>query len=448
MARVPDAFDFDDDRPDPPPRQPRRRPDDADDFPEAEPVEPDAPLDTRFGQRPVRIPLAILLAAALGGLFLAATSTADFAAHLDRQVHAVTCSVMPGGEAGHDNGCKAVMMSPYSSFMRDDYWGGIPISLWAMAVFAFLAYRAGHLLWRGQPTRGETGFLLAATVLPVVMSIGYGYIAATEVGALCTVCAGIYVTSGIAFLAAIAAFAMSQSPPHGDPAAVRGFGIGVLEGCGFVLVFTLVWLAAMPESKAGERGVAGCGALVQPEDPAGVMIDLARSPGGVPSIELLDPLCPACRAFDERLHHSGLLPRLDLKAVLFPLDSSCNWMVTDSLHPGACAVSEAMLCANGQAEANKILQWAFANQDALLAEAKADEAKLIARIKSEFPAVASCIGTPVARNKVVKSLRWAVANALPVMTPQLFVRGTRLCDEDTDLGLEYTLTRMISGDRR
>ncbi|MEZ4431694.1 MAG: vitamin K epoxide reductase family protein [bacterium] len=442
MARVPSDFDFDDDRPDPPPRGRA-----AADFPDADPVDLDDP-PARFGGRPVRVPLAIVLLAAIAGVFLAATSTADFAAHLDRQVHAVTCSVVPGAEAGHDNGCKVVMMSPYSSFWRDSYWGGVPISLWAMAVFAFLAYRAAHLLWRGEPTRAETGFLLAATALPVLMSLIYGYIAATDVGALCTVCAGIYVASGAGFLAAIAAFALSESPPHGDPAAVRRFGVGVLEGTGFVIALTLAWLAFIPETKAGERGVSGCGALVQPEDPAGVMIDLARAPGGVESIELLDPLCPACRAFDERPEHSGLAPRLDLKAVLFPLDSKCNWMVSDSLHPGACAVSEAMLCASGQAEARKILDWAFANQEALLAEAKADEAKFINRLKAQFPAVASCVGTPVARNKVVKSLRWAVANALPVMTPQLFVRGTRLCDEDTDLGLEYTLTRMLSGDKR
>ena len=55
------------------------------------------------------------------------------------------------------------------------------------------------------------------------------------------------------------------------------------------------------------------------------------------------------------------------------------------------------------------------------------------------------MGTAVARNKMVRSLRWAVANALTVMTPQLFVNGKRLCDEDTDLGLEYTLSRMTGG---
>ena len=42
------------------------------------------------------------------------------------------------------------------------------------------------------------------------------------------------------------------------------------------------------------------------------------------------------------------------------------------------------------------------------------------------------------------SLRWAVANQLQVLTPQLYVRGTKLCDEDTDIGLDYSLRRLIN----
>ena len=423
---------------------------DADGFPDADDIGADAdyepPVNAAFGQKPVRIPLVLVLLASLGGAMFAATSTADFAAHLDRQVHSVTCSVMPGGEAGMENGCKVVMMSPYSSWFRTDYWGGIPISLFALAVFCFLAYRSAHLVWKGNDaTRAETGFLLAATVLPVVMSVGYGYISYSEVGALCTVCAGIYAVSGLAFVGALGGFLMSSSPPMGDPAAARRFGVGMLEGVGFVFALTMVWLMFIPQTQAGERGVDGCGTLVQPEDPAGIMLDIGRNPGGAPSIELLDPLCPACKAFDGRLHESTLDQKLDLKAVLFPLDAECNWMLTESLHPGACAVSEAMLCANGQNQIRAILEWAFENQDALLEAAKNGDGPVRSQIEAAFPAVAGCLGTPVARNKLVKSLRWAVANALPVMTPQLFVRGNRLCDEDTDLGLEYTLTRMIGG---
>ena len=39
--------------------------------------------------------------------------------------------------------------------------------------------------------------------------------------------------------------------------------------------------------------------------------------------------------------------------------------------------------------------------------------------------------------------RWAVKNQLPVMTPQAYVDGTRVCDADTDLGLDYVLARLL-----
>jgi len=31
-----------------------------------------------------------------------------------------------------------------------------------------------------------------------------------------------------------------------------------------------------------------------------------------------------------------------------------------------------------------------------------------------------------------------------VQTPQLFVRGRKVCEEDTDLGLEFVLSRMLA----
>ena len=55
-----------------------------------------------------------------------------------------------------------------------------------------------------------------------------------------------------------------------------------------------------------------------------------------------------------------------------------------------------------------------------------------------------CLGGALVKNKLTKSLRWAVANAIPVLTPQLFVGNSRMCDEDSDLGLEFTLAKMLS----
>lgn len=397
-----------------------------------------------FGRRSARIPLIIAALAALAGVIFAATSTADFVAHLDRQVHDIHCSVVPGAEAVRgESGCRTVMLSPYSSWFRQDYWGGVPVALFAMSVFVFLAYRAGALAVRKDPRKGEVFFLAAGMFLPVLMSIIYGYLASVKVGATCTVCVGMYWSSGIGFVAALVAFFLVRDFEP-DPKRVGRFFIDFAEGCAFVLAMFLIYLAFVPEveAKAG-RGPAGCGTLVEPGDPTGIMIDIAPRPGGAPTIELLDPLCPACRGFDERLAVSGLADKLDMKAVLFPLDSTCNWMVKSSLHPGACAVTEAMLC--DRAAAPKILKWAFANQDALLEQARKDEPGVRARIVQEFPGVASCLGTPQAKNHVVRSLRWAVANALPVLTPQVFVKGKRMCDEDTDLGLEFTLAQMLEG---
>src|SRR4030095_9946020 len=85
--------------------------------------------------------LVVVLVGALAGLVFAGVSTYDFVQHLDRQVHSLHCSFIPGAGAGTEaTGCQAAMMSSYSSVFRTTIWGGIPISLPAMSVFAFILF--------------------------------------------------------------------------------------------------------------------------------------------------------------------------------------------------------------------------------------------------------------------------------------------------------------------
>src|SRR5512133_1560331 len=120
-------------------------------------------------------PAVLALAGALVGALFSALSTTDFMQHLDRQVHAIHCSFIPGAAKElAESGCRTVMMSPYSSLLREQLWGGIPIALWSLAVFAFLAYRAALLVWRRDASSGDTKVLLAAALLPVVTSVAYG----------------------------------------------------------------------------------------------------------------------------------------------------------------------------------------------------------------------------------------------------------------------------------
>src|SRR4051794_26365868 len=100
---------------------------------------PDTELDTHPHGDATRGPLVAFVLSALLGCTFAAVSTSDFMQRLDRQVHAIHCSFIPGaGREMGESGCKTVMMSPYSSFFRESVWGGVPVSLWALAVFAFL----------------------------------------------------------------------------------------------------------------------------------------------------------------------------------------------------------------------------------------------------------------------------------------------------------------------
>ncbi len=416
-----------------------------------QPPDESQPLDAEpvYGAHATRCPLIVAVLGALLGSVFAAVSTSDFMQHLDRQVHSVHCSFIPGaGKELGESGCKAVMMSPYSSFFRESVWGGVPVSLWALATFAFLVYRASLLLWRGKPSRAETTFLLAATVLPVFMSLVYGYLSVAKVGETCKVCMGIYVSSALVFVGALLAHLKNTARPDFTPQGGK-YALWFGEGVAFVAVLSITYLVVTPTPDK-KTSLAGCGSLVSGEDPNEVMLPLP-SGDGEPAIEVLDPLCPACKAFDERLGASSLRKRLDLKAVLFPLDPSCNWMVTEALHPGACAVSEAMLCAGGVVSGRKdekaaqaVLKWAFKNQEKLRELAAKDEKALRSKIEQTFPDVKGCLGSAGVKSKLTKSLRWAVANAIPVLTPQLFVGNSRMCDEDSDLGLEFTLTQMLS----
>ena len=397
---------------------------------------------------------------ALAGLVFAGISTADFVQHLDRQVHSIHCSFIPGASAEPGaSGCQVAMMSPYSSVLRETVWGGIPISLPAMAVFAFIGFFALDLLLsRRKHDVRATGFLALACALPVLASLVMAIVSLTKLGTACKLCVGIYIASALSLIGAIVLWQQArQLAAAGSvgtsrdgsarlelaverPQTSYGF-LGAMFGVGvaFVAVPVIFYVVAAPDHA---KYIGTCDALTKPADTYGVMVELdPGGPNSAQAIEILDPLCPACRAFEARLDASGLRERRARKAVLFPLDNTCNWMITESTHPGACTMSEAVLCAGPRASA--VIAWSFANQEAIMAATRKDPGAAARMVTQRFPELASCVGSAEAKSKVNKSLRWAVANNIRVLTPQLFVNGVKLCDEDVDLGLEYALSRML-----
>jgi uncharacterized membrane protein len=391
------------------------------------------------------LPHAFLIIALIGsalGFSFAAVSSYDFIAHLDRQVHGLHCSFLPGlgGTEAGESGCHTTMMSPYSSVFRESVWGGVPISLPALAVFAFLLFW-GILIWQSRMHDSRaTGFFSLASLLPVVASLGMATIAIRELDAFCKLCIGIYIASALTAIGAFGTYLKAQRTAHlaeRPPMSYGALGLAFALGCAVVLTAGAAYALAAPDFA---RFVGGCGKLDKPADPPRALISIGRAAGSPTVLEVLDPLCPACRAFERRFDRLALSQRAKRELLLFPLDNSCNWMVDRALHPGACAISEALLCAGDKVE--QVLTWAFDEQDAIVAKERAQAGAAAQLARAKFPFLEGCVGTSKARAKLNASLRWAVNNKLPVLTPQLYVDGKRLCDADTDLGLDYMITRL------
>src|SRR5690606_33118151 len=78
------------------------------------------------------------------------------------------------------------------------------------------------------------------------------------------------------------------------PLSVAHVGAAFALGCAFVGVSVVAYASNAPDF---ERYVGSCGTFQKAADPHQVLVPLEANTSGVPVIEVLDPLCPACRGF-------------------------------------------------------------------------------------------------------------------------------------------------------
>jgi uncharacterized membrane protein len=399
------------------------------------------------GQMPSRLrtPAVLGAAASLLGLVFAAYSSVDYAAHLDRRLHDVHCSLVPGLTTGADeeNPCRAAMYSAYSALFRGSYWGGIPIALFALGAFSFFLGFSVYLLAAGpRASRKSLAFFGVTGVTPFAVSVVMFFISVTKIGSLCKTCVGIYLSSSMLLAAALLAWrAARPSATETTPRPAGKWGPPVLAALALGVSTTvpaLVYAAAVPDERPF---LSSCGKLDKPVEPHNALLRMNTPRSVRPAILFEDPLCPTCRAFHQRLIDEGAYDRLDVHLALFPLDSACNWMLGTPLHPGACTLSKAVVCGGDQAR--QVLEWAYEKQEDLVKVAKAGDAELRRVIGKRWgTAVLTCLDSAATKQKLNQQLHFAADNAIPVSTPQMYLGDRKVCDEDTDLGLRYTLTEL------
>ncbi|UQA63305.1 vitamin K epoxide reductase family protein [Polyangium aurulentum] len=418
---------------------------------------------------PRRWPKVLALVGALLGLTFGGLSTLDYSKHLDRQVHDIHCSFVPGltGADASENACRAAMYSPYSALLKDRYWGGVPISLFAVGAFSFFAAFALYLLLAGpNANRRAAQFFGLTSATPLLVSILMFAISALRLGQYCKTCVGIYISSILLAIGGIMTFidarragpadAPAAPPPEaaGDAPAAAPPPKPASSKAGLVLipvwllvlgVFTitpaLLYVSALPNYNTY---ITGCGKLQKLTEANNALIKMTPAGATQPATMFVDPLCPTCKAFHKRLAVEGILDKLDTTLVLFPLDNECNWMLDRALHPGACLVSKAILCAGPRGP--EVLDWAYDNQEKILEAAKsgAGLANVRSMIRDTWGqgGLDACIDTKETKLRLDRMLRYIVDNQLPVSTPQFFLGDTRLCEEDSDIGFSYTIKKL------
>lgn len=408
-----------------------------------------------------RWPGLLALLGALLGLIFAAYSTSDYAAHLDRQIHQIHCSFIPGAAvaSADANPCKTALFSPYSAIFRQSYWGGVPISLFALGAFGFfIGFGAWVLLSGSRAPRWALQFLGTVGFTPLVASLVMLTISATQLHAFCKVCVGIYFSSALVAASGLVAWltlgrdsklahAPTQPMETADKVAVASprpkgsassMFVWLVALGASALLPAVAYVAELPDYKPL---MTACGKLTIPTEPHNALIKVPTTHPIKPVTLFEDPLCPTCKAFHERMVTEGAFENLDVTLSLFPLDNECNWMLDRPLHPGACILSKAIIC--GKDKSRTMLEWSYAEQDELREAGKTGPKQLREKIASKWGKdVDACIDDPQTIARLNQHLHYASNNHVPVSTPQMFLGETRLCDEDTDLGLPYTLAQL------
>jgi uncharacterized membrane protein len=409
-----------------------------------------------------RAPAALALFASALGLVFASYSTFDYAKHLDRRLHDVHCSFIPGLPATAEaEACRAAMYSPYSALLREQYWGGIPISLFALGAFTFfVGFSLYLMIAAGGAPRRAVVFFAVLSVTPLLVSLLMLGISVTQLGELCNTCVGIYVSSFLLALGGLLNLLTLREPrvaPY--PPALAGYDprrdavpavsarpqvsgllpLAWLTALALVtIVPSLVYASTVPDHRPY---LTKCGVIKQPDEKNDALIKIRSNRSVQSAMFFEDPLCPTCKGFHERLVQEDIFDKLNVQLVLFPLDSACNWMLDRPLHPGACTVSKAVIC--GGERAREILEWAYSDQEYLTRAGKAGEPTLRAVIQERWgPDMIRCIDDRMTEVRLNRHLHFSSDNSIPVSTPQVYLGKQRICDEDTDIGLRFTLGQL------
>lgn len=306
---------------------------------------------------------------------------------------------------------------------------GLPVALWGAFGYGLAGALAAWGL-AGRSPRGErwpAGLLFLVAAAAVGASVALALVSELAIGAWCLLCAASWVAS-----AALLAAAWRACRPGGVARAVRADlaaararpgGVAALAGAGVCAVavamaaYPRYWERPRVEAPPPRAAAPGDGSPRSPPD-ASPAVAAVNVPEGV-VVEYSDYECPYCaRAHEETRALVASRPDLTLVRRHFPLDASCNRAVARTIHPTACALARAAICAEAQGRFAEMDDALFRNQRERLSPAT-----LAQRIGLDLDRFGACVGSPETERRLAADVAAAIRDGVRA-TPTYLVDHT------------------------
>jgi protein-disulfide isomerase/uncharacterized membrane protein len=307
--------------------------------------------------------------------------------------------------------CDRVATSPYSVLL------GIPVAGWGVLGYGVAGALAAWGLRRERGDAAFPGLLFVVAAVAVCASIVLAIISEVAIGALCLLCAISWVLT-----LALLESARRACGGRGVTASVRDGVTALRARPRRTVAVALVGMAGIASAGVAyprywERPGPAAAQKPAPAAPPGAPAT-AAGPGARVVIEYSDYECPFCaKEHEETRIIRETRPDVTIVRRQFPLDAACNPALTKSLHPDACELARAGICAQEQGRFAAMDDALFRNQRARLPPAQVAE-----QVGLDLERFRACMTSPATRQRLQEDIAAAVRDGVRA-TPTYVVNG-------------------------
>lgn len=350
-----------------------------------------------------RGPLLVSLALGLAGVVLSVVL-----ARIHGQAHAGIASFCAISDVVN---CDKVATSRYSVLL------GLPVAVWGVLGYGLAAALAASGLSARRPGPGwPSGLLFLFGAAATAASAALALVSEFLIGAWCLLCMGSWALA-VALLAAAWRACRGTGVAasiRADVSVLRASPRRSLAAAGLLVAAIAILAGVYP--RYWQRAPA----------PRALAADAGLGAGVV--VEYSDYECPMCaRAHEETRALLARRPDVKLVRRQFPLDPVCNPAVKRQIHPTACALARAGICAEVQGRLPEMDDALFRNQQERL-----PVAALAERLGLDLGRFRDCLASPETDRRLAADIGAAVRDgvrATPTYVVGRMVEVGRLPEE-------------------